>query len=107
MVPRTAPGIPASVDSFVARHIGPTADEQRDMLDALGYSSIDAFIDAVVPESIRFRGTLATGPERTEADVLGLLRALGAKNRRYRSFIGLGYAGTHTPAVGQDRDGAS
>ena len=68
MATRTAHTALAPVDSFVARHIGPSEAEQQEMLATLGYQSLEAFIDAVVPESIRFRGTLATGPERSEAD---------------------------------------
>ena len=99
MAIRTAHTALAPVDSFVARHIGPSPADQQEMLAALGYPSLDAFIDAVVPESIRFRGTLATGPERSEADVLASLKALSARNRVYRSYIGMGYYGTHTPTV--------
>jgi len=99
MAPRTISSAPAAVDSFIPRHIGPSPADQQEMLATLGYDSLDAFIDAVVPEQIRFRGTLATGGEQTEAQVLASLRALAAKNRVYRSFIGMGYYGTHTPNV--------
>jgi glycine dehydrogenase len=99
MATRTAaPAFPA-VDSFIPRHLGPAASEQHAMLASLGYDSLDAFIDAVVPETIRFRSTLATGAEQSEAQVLSALRLLAAKNRIYRSFIGMGYYGTHTPPV--------
>ena len=96
---RTISSAPVAVDSFIPRHIGPSAADQQAMLAALGYDSLEAFIDAVVPESIRFRGTLNTGPERSEAEVLGSLRAIAAHNAVYRSFIGMGYYGTHTPNV--------
>ena len=99
MATRTAVSAPFAADSFLPRHLGPSIAEQRAMLDTLGYESLDAFIDAVVPESIRFRGTLATGPERSEADVLAALKRVASKNRVYRSFIGMGYYGTHTPPV--------
>ena len=99
MATRTPSSAPSAVDSFISRHLGPSPAEQREMLAALGYDSLDAFIDAVVPEQIRFRATLATGPERTEADVLTALKAIAARNRVYRSFIGMGYYGTHTPNV--------
>jgi len=99
MATRTAaPAFPA-VDSFIPRHVGPAASEQQAMLDSLGYDTLDAFIDAVVPETIRFRSTLATGAEQSEAQVLASLKLLAAKNRIYRSFIGMGYYGTHTPPV--------
>ena len=69
------------------------------MLAALGYDSLDAFIDAVVPEAIRFRGTLATGPAQTEPDVLAALKRMASRNKVYRSHLGMGYYGTHTPGV--------
>jgi len=99
MVTRTLSAPPVAVDSFLPRHIGPGSADQQAMLATLGYESLDAFIDAVVPESIRFRGTLNTGPERSEADVLTALKAMAAKNQLFRSFIGMGYYGTHTPNV--------
>ena len=99
MVPRTLSTAPIAVDSFLPRHIGPSAAEQRAMLASLGYESLDGFIDAVVPESIRFRGTLNTGPERSESEVLASLKSIAARNQVYRSFIGMGYYGTHTPNV--------
>ena len=69
------------------------------MLAALGYDSLDAFIDAVVPEAIRFRGTLATGPAQTEPDVLAALKRMASRNKVFRSHLGMGYYGTHTPGV--------
>ena len=87
------------VDTFVSRHIGPSADDQRAMLELLGYTTLDEFIDAVVPEKIRFRGTLRTGRPRTEHDVLAELRAKMSANQVFRSFIGLGYHDTLTPPV--------
>ena len=86
-------------DPFVNRHIGPSADEQRAMLELLGYASLDEFIDAVVPEKIRFRGTLSTGRPHTEHDVLAELRSTMGRNKVFRSYIGLGYSDTLTPPV--------
>ena len=73
------------VDTFVSRHIGPSAAEQRAMLEVLGYGTLDEFIDAVVPARIRFRSALATGRPRTEHDVLAELRAMAATNKVFRS----------------------
>jgi glycine dehydrogenase len=44
---------------FADRHIGPDAVEQAIMLDTLGYDSLDALIDATVPEVIRDRTPLS------------------------------------------------
>jgi len=60
----------APADRFVTRHIGPSPDETRGMLATLGYESLDAFIDAVVPADIRLRRPLALPPGRTEREVL-------------------------------------
>src|SRR6266550_3263875 len=66
----------APADRFVTRHIGPSPDETRGMLATLGYDSLDAFIDAVIPEDIRLRRPLALPPGRTEREVLQALRNL-------------------------------
>jgi len=69
------------------------------MLDALGYPSIDALIDATVPANIRFGRELALPPATSEQEALADFRAMMSENQVWRSFIGLGYSPTHTPAV--------
>ncbi|MFI5310118.1 MAG: aminomethyl-transferring glycine dehydrogenase [Gemmatimonadales bacterium] len=86
-------------DSFVDRHIGPSAAEVRAMLDTLGYASLDALIDATVPANIRFRRPLDLPAPMAEQDALATLTALVEPNEVWRSFLGLGYSPTHTPAV--------
>ena len=53
------------VRSFVPRHIGPSESETREMLAAIGVKSLDALIDATVPESIRLRRPCHRGPDGT------------------------------------------
>jgi glycine dehydrogenase len=70
------------------------------MLATLGYSSLDALADAVVPSSIRFRRPLTLeGLPRalSEPEAVAHLRDLASQNRVVRSLIGLGYYGTYTP----------
>jgi glycine dehydrogenase len=86
-------------DAFVARHIGTTPDEQARMLAALGYPSRAALMDAVVPATIRRRKPLALPGPLTETAALARLKAMAARNRVLKSFIGQGYYGTHTPGV--------
>jgi len=50
---------------FVDRHIGPDADEQAAMLDALGLASLDELADRTVPASIRDRDPLDLPPRET------------------------------------------
>ncbi|MDP1690509.1 MAG: aminomethyl-transferring glycine dehydrogenase [Burkholderiaceae bacterium] len=88
-----------NASEFQARHIGPCADDERHMLSVIGAASRRALIDAVVPRSIvRTRGMALPAPTG-EATALAELRAVAAKNRVLKSFIGQGYHGTHTPGV--------
>src|SRR5918997_766192 len=86
---------------FAYRHIGPRRSDVEDMLELLGYPTLESFIDAVVPEEIRLRRPLALPPGRSEREVLQALRGLAGLNRVFRSYIGMGYAGCFTPQVVQ------
>src|SRR6185437_10764338 len=93
---------PASLvhpDRFASRHLGPDPDEVREMLKVVGYGSLDAFIDAVIPDDIRFRKPLNIPSARSERETLGALRALASKNQVFRSYIGMGYSDCITPPV--------
>ena len=86
-------------DTFIARHIGPSELEIEQMLETLGLPDLDALTDAVIPDDIRLGGTLDIGPARGEAELLAALRQTMARNRRLRSFIGMGYHGCLVPTV--------
>ena len=86
-------------DAFIARHVGTAAQDQAVMLEALGYPTRDALIDAIVPEVIRLREPLALPGPLGETEALAGLRAIASRNRVLKSFIGQGYYGTHTPGV--------
>jgi glycine dehydrogenase len=92
-------GTSADPDTFVRRHIGPSAAEIDEMLLALGYSSLDEFIDATIPETIRARRALGIGEPRTEHDVLNEIRRIANRNKVFRSYLGLGYHDTLVPPV--------
>ncbi len=86
-------------DRFVERHIGPSEEGVRAMLESVGCASLDALADAVVPESIRLTRELELGKPRGEHELLQELRALSTRNEVFRSFIGLGYHDCITPPV--------
>ncbi|MDE2225486.1 MAG: aminomethyl-transferring glycine dehydrogenase [Xanthomonadaceae bacterium] len=86
-------------DSFIDRHIGPDDREIAHMLKAVGYDSLDALVDAIVPATIRQKSPLALPPAVTETEALAKIRAIADKNEVFKSFIGQGYHGTHTPLV--------
>ncbi len=85
--------------TFQSRHIGPRAADLDAMLRAIGASSVDALTASIVPPDIRRRAPLQLPEAESEAQYLARLRTIAAQNRVYRSYIGLGYSGTHTPAV--------
>jgi glycine dehydrogenase len=84
---------------FIQRHIGPSEANQAKMLAAVGAASLDALIDEVVPPSIRSKQPLDLPASRAEADVLAELKRIAGRNQMFRSYIGQGYYGTHTPNV--------
>jgi glycine dehydrogenase len=86
-------------DEFSARHLGPDEATQREMLATLGAPSLDALVREVVPHEILLKEPLALGEARTEAEALAEISAHAAGNGLWRSFIGMGYYATHTPAV--------
>ncbi len=88
-----------NANEFVARHIGiDEADEQR-MLQAIGESSRSALIASIVPRSIARSTKMAIPDAISEAAALAELKTLAGKNQIFKSFIGQGYYGTHTPGV--------
>jgi glycine dehydrogenase len=84
---------------FADRHIGPSDEQIRTMLDALGLDSLDALVAETVPAGIRTRAPLDLPPGVGEAEVLAELRGIAGANRVFKSFIGLGYYGTRLPPV--------
>ncbi len=87
------------VDLFVRRHLGPGDAQIAEMLATLGFDSLDQLVDAVVPATIRTHRPLAVGRPRGERGLLAELRELSRRNQVCRSYIGMGYYNTLTPAV--------
>jgi glycine dehydrogenase len=90
---------PEHLDAFKYRHIGPDAAEQEEMLRAIGVPTLDALIDQTIPSGIRFSKGLNLPAAETESAYLRRLRGVAARNTVARSYIGMGYYDTHTPAV--------
>ncbi|HSW30975.1 MAG TPA: aminomethyl-transferring glycine dehydrogenase [Longimicrobiales bacterium] len=84
---------------FQDRHLGPDSDDVKAMLEVVGYPSLDALIDHVVPESIRHRGDLDLPSPVPEPELLVWLKERADLNAPLRSYLGQGYSGTFTPGV--------
>ncbi len=85
--------------AFTRRHVGPNGSDEAQMLSMLGFASREALMEAIVPAAIRRKAPMALPAGKPESEALSDLRALAAKNRVFRSWIGQGYYGTHTPGV--------
>ena len=84
---------------FIARHIGISPEDEARMLSVIGEASRAALMDSIVPANIRRASSMALPPAVGEAEALAELRAIASKNKIFKSFIGQGYYGTHTPVV--------
>ena len=88
-----------NTDHFVTRHNGSNAQDVQAMLDMINAPTLDALIDQTVPAAIRLQQPLKLADGMSEHEFLEHLRGIAAKNKLYKSYIGLGYYGTVLPAV--------
>ena len=84
---------------FEERHNGPSLEEQKEMLQVIGVSSLDELIDQTVPPNIRMQDGLRSGEPMSEAQFLSKLKETAAKNQIFKQYIGMGYYNTITPNV--------
>jgi glycine dehydrogenase len=97
--PKPHPEDPNHPDRFVDRHVGPRADDQRAMLEALGVSSLDELVLKALPASILLGRDLELPAPLSEVEAMDALWRMAEKNPVLRSYIGLGYSDCVTPAV--------
>ncbi len=86
-------------EEFQSRHIGPDAHEAEEMLRIVGAPSLDALVDETIPARIRLKKPLNLPDGVSEHQFLQQLERIAAKNKVFRSYIGLGYYDTVTPSV--------
>ncbi|PUE47091.1 glycine dehydrogenase (aminomethyl-transferring) [Limnohabitans sp. 2KL-1] len=84
---------------FIARHIGISDADEQHMLSVIGEASRRALIESIVPRSIARAQAMQLPAPVTEAAALAELKAMAQQNQLFKSFIGQGYYGTHTPGV--------
>ncbi len=85
---------------FAQRHIGTSdPDELKEMLSVLNADNLDQLIAETIPADIRISGPLNIPKALTEQEYLRHMRSIAEQNQVFRSYIGLGYYGTHTPSV--------
>ncbi|MBP5797166.1 MAG: glycine dehydrogenase (aminomethyl-transferring), partial [Bacteroidales bacterium] len=86
-------------NNFIKRHNGPTASDAEKMLKVIGVASQEQLVDEIIAPEIRLPKALNIGDGMNEYEVISHLKALGAKNKQFRTYIGLGYYNTITPGV--------
>jgi glycine dehydrogenase len=89
----------AQMKQFSSRHIGPDPLEKQEMLAKVGEPNVASLIDKTIPAHIRITSAMDITPAMSEYEYLNHVNALGAKNKLFRSFIGLGYNETIVPPV--------
>ncbi|MEH1837696.1 MAG: aminomethyl-transferring glycine dehydrogenase [Nostoc sp.] len=87
------------LSSFVPRHIGPNSEDIQQMLEFLGFPTLDALINQTVPQAIRLNQPLKLPEAESEYAALTSLKKVAVKNQVFRSYIGMGYYDSITPPV--------
>ncbi len=89
----------SQLHTFENRHIGPTPEQQAQMLEVLNLKSIDDLIYETVPDDILQKKDLRLPPALSEKEVLAVAKKRAAQNKVFKSYIGMGYYDTLTPSV--------
>lgn len=86
-------------DAFALRHIGPRETDLHHMLQTIGVNDMEQLIYETIPDDIRLKAPLDLAPALTEFEYTNHIQKLGAKNKAFQSYIGLGYHPAIVPAV--------
>ena len=86
-------------NNFIKRHNGPTEADVEKMLQVIGVKSTEQLVDEIISPDIRLKEDLKIGRGMNEYECISHLKALGAKNKQFRSYIGMGYYNVITPGV--------
>ncbi|SFG10582.1 glycine dehydrogenase [Salegentibacter agarivorans] len=86
-------------DSFALRHIGPRESNLQAMLDTIGVDSLEQLIYETIPDDIRLKSPLNLPAALSENQYTEHIGKLAAKNKVFKTYIGLGYHQGILPAV--------
>ena len=86
-------------ENFSERHVGPNSSELKKILSTIGVKSIDYLLSDTIPDSIRINKKLNLPDSITELEFLKEIKSLSYKNKKFKTYIGLGYHDTFTPSV--------
>jgi len=86
-------------DSFAHRHIGPKESDLSEMLSTVGVNNLEQLIYETIPDDIRLKNPLNLPPALSENEYAEHIGELAAKNKVFKTYIGLGYHQAIMPAV--------
>ncbi|MEN8204133.1 MAG: glycine dehydrogenase (aminomethyl-transferring), partial [Bacteroidota bacterium] len=86
-------------DQFSQRHLGPRQPEINEMLEKIGVQSMDELVSLTIPSSIHKKEPLNLPDGISEQAYLERMRYIAAKNKPFRSYMGLGYYNSILPPV--------
>ncbi len=86
-------------DAFALRHLGPRESDLQHMFQAIGVKDMDQLLYETFPDGIRLKSDLQLDPALTEYEYLTHIQQLGAQNKVFKSYIGLGYHPAIVPPV--------
>lgn len=86
-------------DSFALRHIGPKDSNLQEMLQTIGVDTLEQLIYETIPDDIRLKSPLNLEPALSENQYAEHIGKLAAKNKVFKTYIGLGYHQAILPAV--------
>ncbi|STU39477.1 glycine dehydrogenase [Klebsiella pneumoniae] len=69
------------------------------MLKTVGADSLNALIGQIVPQDIQLATPPQVGDATTEFAALAELKAIASRNKRFKSYIGMGYTAVQLPPV--------
>jgi len=86
-------------DTFSRRHVGPSEEDSKLMLQSIGFDSFDSLVKSTVPANILSPKALNLEPALTESEALKRIKSMSDKNKVMKSYIGMGYYDTIVPTV--------
>ncbi|ATF91131.1 Glycine dehydrogenase [decarboxylating] [Cedecea neteri] len=86
-------------EAFIDRHIGPDAQQQQEMLETVGAKTLPDLIASIVPQDIQLAEPPQIGAAATEFAALAELKTIASRNKRFKTYIGMGYTAVQTPPV--------
>ena len=84
---------------FSGRHIGLSTADIDHILHDLGYEDMDAFLTALMPESIYDLKSLDLPKPLDEASALKKLKSISKLNKVFKTYIGQGFYNCEVPTV--------